>query len=923
MSSTDDYLPAVGPRLRRLLIALLIAFAGLTVNAVYLGGVTFHEWLNDTSYQSYFYQTMFLTHLGLGVLILVPSVVYGLIHIGNAHGRPNRRAVRAGYALFVTVLVLLASGLALTRGIPLVELRAEGARQVAYWAHVIAPLVIIWLFVLHRLAGPRIKWRVGGSIAAIALVFSLAAIGLQTRDPRNWNTRGPESGARYFLPSLAKTTTGNFIPARALMMDGYCEACHADIHAGWAVSAHRFSSFNNPAHGFSVRNTRQHLLARDGNVRGSRFCAGCHDPVPFFSGAFDDPDFDDVAHPTAHAGITCTVCHAITHINSPRGNADYTIEEPLHYPFAYSERAWLRWLNRFLIKANPAFHKNTFLKPLHQEPAFCGLCHKVHLPEAFNRYKWLRGQNHYDAYELSGVSGHGVESFYYPPKAVHKCSECHMPLTASRDFGAGEFDDSATLKIHDHQFVGANTALASLLGLPTSVNEAHRSFLEDSLRVDLFGLRREAHITGELIAPLRPTLPVIKPGERYLLEVVLRTLTLGHTFTQGTADSNEVWLELTLSSAGRVIGKSGGLDPADGNLDPWSHHVNAYVLDRDGNRIDRRNPEDIFVTLYNHQVPPGAADVIHYVFVVPDWITTSIDIEANLLYRKFDTRFTRYFQGEAFDGNDLPIIAIASDQLRLPVEGAGPVDNHALPTPVWERWNDYGIGLLRRVGTGELRQSEAAFKQVEALERTEGALNLARVYLREGRLDEAVTALTRAGADKTFLAPWSVTYFNGVVNYQNGFLDRAIADFRSVESTQFGEARRRGFDFSRDYRLLNRLGRVSLDRAKLERGEVNRERRNVWLDKALGWFTATLALDPENVAAHYGLAQTYALLGDEESSSRHSQLHAKYKVDDNARDRVITLARQKDPVADHAANDVVIYDLQRDGAFGLPPDWRQ
>ena len=29
-------------------------------------------------------------------------------------------------------------------------------------------------------------------------------------------------------------------------------------------------------------------------VKASRWCAGCHDPVPFFSGAFDDPKFDDV-----------------------------------------------------------------------------------------------------------------------------------------------------------------------------------------------------------------------------------------------------------------------------------------------------------------------------------------------------------------------------------------------------------------------------------------------------------------------------------------------------------------------------------------------------------------------------------------------------------------------------------------------------
>ena len=48
-----------------------------------------------------------------------------------------------------------------------------------------------------------------------------------------------------------------------------------------------------------------------------------------------------VNHPTSQAGITCTVCHAITNVNSTRGNADYTIEEPLHYPFAYSDNAVL------------------------------------------------------------------------------------------------------------------------------------------------------------------------------------------------------------------------------------------------------------------------------------------------------------------------------------------------------------------------------------------------------------------------------------------------------------------------------------------------------------------------------------------------------------------------------------------------------
>ena len=136
-----------------------------------------------------------------------------------------------------------------------------------------------------------------------------------------------------------------------------------------------------------------------------------------------DAEFDDVNHPTAQAGVTCTSCHAITHINSPRGNADYTIEEPIHYPFAYSDDPKLAWVNQMLVKAKPEFHKKTFLKPLHKTAEFCGTCHKVHLPVELNDYHWLRGQNSYDPFLLSGVSGHGVSSFYYPAKAQTNCNQ--------------------------------------------------------------------------------------------------------------------------------------------------------------------------------------------------------------------------------------------------------------------------------------------------------------------------------------------------------------------------------------------------------------------------------------------------------------------------------------------------------------------
>ena len=53
------------------------------------------------------------------------------------------------------------------------------------------------------------------------------------------------------------------------MMDDYCKRCHADVYESWFHSAHRFSSFNNPAYLASVRETRKVAFERDGNVKAA------------------------------------------------------------------------------------------------------------------------------------------------------------------------------------------------------------------------------------------------------------------------------------------------------------------------------------------------------------------------------------------------------------------------------------------------------------------------------------------------------------------------------------------------------------------------------------------------------------------------------------------------------------------------------
>jgi len=920
------YIPAVGPRLRKLLDVVFGLFALLAVNSLYLVAVRVMEAATGNTYQNWFYIGMFLFHLVLGLIIVIPVVVFGIVHWKNSKDRPNRRAVKVGYALFATALVLLISGVVLTRIEGVIVVKDPAVRSVAYWLHVATPVIAAWLFVLHRLAGQKIRWRVGARWAVVGAVFAAAMLVLQAQDPRQWNVEGPASGEQYFFPSLSRTTTGDFIPERVLMNDAYCAECHADVHERWAYSAHRFSSFNNPPYLFSVRETRQVAMDRDGDVQAARFCAGCHDLAPFFSGKFDDPNFDDVGDPTGQAGITCTACHAITHVNSTRGNADYTIEEPTHYPFAFSENEGLQWVNQQLVKAKPELHKKTFLKELHRTPEFCGACHKVHLPEELNDYKWLRGQDHFSTYHLSGVSGHGVTSFYYPETAQANCNGCHMNLMASDDFGAQDFDGEGGLEVHDHLFPSANTGIPHLLGFPDWVEQAHRDFNEGVMRVDLFAIKDGGTIDGELTAPLRPAVPALVPGETYLLEAVVRTVKMGHPFTQGTADSNEVWVDVEVTGgSGELVGRSGGMGP-DGHVDPWSHFINVYMLDREGNRVDRRNAQDIFVPLYNHQLPPGAADVIHYRLTVPQDARGSLTVEVGLNFRKFDTTYMKYVYGPDFD-NDLPVMDMARDRVTFPIAGPGAtppaVTNPLSEIPEWQRWNDYGIALLLKGGKskGELRQAEEAFRRVEALGRPDGPLNLARVYIAQGTVrDQAIEALGRAADFDPPAPPWSVAWFTGQVNKQNGFLDQAIADYRSVVELDDAETRRRGFDFSQDWRLLTELGQTILERAKQERGDARRERREELTREAVAYLERALALDSEYMPAHFNLYLAYRQLGDDEKADTHFAAYQKYRPDDNARDRAISAARRADPAADHAAEAIVIYDLQRDGAYELSPE---
>ena len=887
------YVPAIGPKLRVVLYFVFGLFAFLAATGVYLSAVTALNYARrPNSYTTPFSLWVFLGHTAIGVLGTLPFLAFGFYHWWTARKRPNRVAVRLGVILFLVSSLVCVSGFALVQleGLPQLQ-TGSLSRSVVYWLHIALPFAAVWAYVAHRRAGPRIKWGLAKAWGVGVGAFTVGMVGMHSQDPQKWFREGPKEGAQYFEPSLTRTADGKFIDADVLMMDDYCKKCHAEIANDHFHSAHKFSSFNNPPYLFSVRETRKVGLEKDGNVKASRWCAGCHDVVPFMSGAFDDPNFDDVNHKTAHAGITCTVCHAVTHLNGTLGNGGYTIEQPAHYPFAQSKNKVLQWVNNQMVKAKPDFHKQTFLKPFHKTAEFCAPCHKVSLPVELNHYKdFLRGQNHYDSFLLSGVSGHGVRSFYYPPTAKTNCAECHMPLSPSTDFAAKDFDGTGVRKTHNHRFPGANTGLFTLLQneeryKPHAVEfqktvDMHANYLrgtaedgsDKKLRIDIFGLKPNGSLEAAgLVAPLRPNVPKLQPGKSYVVEVVVRTLGVGHHFSQGTVDSNEIWVDFSATSGGVEFARNGGVaNDGQGEVDRWSHFVNVHMLDRDGNRINRRNPQDIFTPLYDKQIGPGAAAVMHYRIDVPASVKGPIDVTAKLRYRKFDYEYMKIVHGGK-EPPKLPIVDICEDKMTFPFEGGADVPAQASPIkPAWQRWNDYGIACFLEGGgkRGHFRQAEDAFKKLLTLDAKDavphGHLNLARLYIEEGRLDEAAAQLDLSGRCDPPAPPWSRTWFTALVNSETAtrkeHFDAVIAAIEGLLDPK-AQPRDRRFDFTLDYVVWNQLANRLFKRAQFESPGSAEQRE--FLLRAIRAGERVIDLEAEDVTAHDLLKQAYSRLGGE------------------------------------------------------------
>jgi Flp pilus assembly protein TadD len=788
------------------------------------------------------------------------------------------------------IIPLLLSGIL---GVYLIFAGATSNHRPALWTHV--TLAIVGLVILL----PR--WR--PALATLAIISAALRFGMpETRihNPESAPLSMTEEGAgphSPFWPSSAQTNTGGLIPSDFFMDSELCGQCHKDIYEQWKGSMHHFASFNNRFY----RSTIEHMQELSG-TQGSKWCAGCHDHAVFFNGRFDRLIKEQVNTAEAQNGLGCVSCHSIVHVASSMGNGDFTIKYPPLHRIASSHNPWIRNLDNFLTYLNPEPHRQTFMQPFMRKdnPEFCATCHKVHLDEPVNHYRWLRGFNEYDNWQASGVSGQGARSFYYPEKSS-TCSDCHMPLAASNDPGNKQG------QIHSHRFPAANTAIPYVnhdneqlrvteqflksgfitvdlfAAAPVDDNKSHvetpRRTTGAPVQASTFAVGEEAEQTGpvvlrevgKLAAPIDAPGVKFQPGRTIRVDAVVRTRKIGHFFPAGTVDGYDVWLDFkAIDATGRVLAWSGQVeDHGRGPVEPGAHFYRSYQLDGDGRPINKRNAWQTRSVLYVRLIPPGAADTVHFQLPIPADARGPIKLETNLNYRKFSRYYTQFaFAGVAKPGPvtidsdgrdysfdsapvpDIPIVTIASAQSQI--ELGDPNWTPRIRQQDRERWNDWGIGLLLQ---GDLKAAEYAFRCVTEAEPAyaDGWLNVGRALIQEGETDAARPFVEKALALQPTLARGH--FFLAMIQKAAGDYDGAL---RSLAETVK--------QYPRDRVAQNQSGRILFLQRRFA--------------EAVPAFRRALDVDPEDVQAHYNLMLCYQGLGDSVQAGHEQKLFLRFKADE-------------------------------------------
>ncbi|MCW5806984.1 MAG: hypothetical protein KIT31_31785, partial [Deltaproteobacteria bacterium] len=561
-------------------------------------------------------------------------------------------------------------------------------------------------------------------------------------------------------------------------VDG-CASCHPDAAAQWSASAHSFASFGNPIYRFDVDQVRADL-----GKQASRHCGGCHD-MPLMADGLMTADApipaDDLR---SHSGVTCRLCHGVR-ATSNDGNGSYVWDPaPIEVP-------------KLGDAASVARHKQqvtTFGAASQQaRTELCVGCHRGFVSPDMGVPVHLSGLEEVGFWRNSAFTGNGMGRI--DKVDAKTCIDCHMerePASAS-ELGA------VRGTIASHRFVGGHTWMASMRDDREHLRRT-RAKLEGAASLDIAaaavfgdasggghrlpartfgvdsGLPRPGVGPGETVAWYLPAdgAPVT-PGAHVELDVVARSLLVGHRFPGGVLDIQDTWIEVEVADrAGRRIAAS-GLAHATDRHDREAHVLRTIVVDEHGRALEEHEMAKFRAQIATQTLAPREAQAVRYAFDVPAGAQLPLVATARLRHRSRSLamqdavcRSARTDEGRAFIAGargartvaldpckPQPITLVAEARVEL---GAGAstgasTDGKTSATgastggktsarPAWERMYEHGMALVATVAErqGEARTVlEAALAAApDARSRAMVAAQLAASAARQGRVEDTI-----------------------------------------------------------------------------------------------------------------------------------------------------------------------------------------
>jgi len=654
-------------------------------------------------------------------------------------------------------------------------------------------------------------------------------------------------GPNPFAPGNATSATGTFIPGEMFVNSKRCGTCHTDAHAQWRQSAHG-NAFKEP---FYQKNVKD--LQNQRGIEYTRHCESCHNPAALFSGALTKNS--KVKRPFDEDGVSCIACHSIQSVNG-RGIGGYVMNEPALLVKEDGARLLAGVTDQQILDDIPS-HRRAMMRPVLKTPEFCGACHKSQVPKELNDYKFLRAFMVADELQMSSFSKESPHPFYVRDRET--CNSCHMKKEAAPLFDVSAKDG----KLASHRWAAANTAIPYFYKWPEQIDAVTKFLEDDKLGVDIFALRRKSPGVSveEFIAPLNRSNFTVSPGDRINAEIVITNKNIGHSFPPELRDFYEAYVEFIVSDEqGKELYHSGFLQP-NGYLDESAHNYKTYLVKADGSYNDKHHIWRTRVFAQNNQIQSGRSDLARYQFRVPANASGALHLVARVRYRRFTRVFSDYSLGKSVD---YPIVTMAATEYVMRVGRNDPAPAAAAAKnvmPDWRRWNNYGIALFDQRQYPLAIDAFTHAAQLDEKYRPFANTNRALGYLELEQYDQAANIL--ADVVKNNPDNMRALFQQARILTKRGQLEQAEANIRKVLVA-----------YPRDRLSLQQLGELC---------KIKRDYQG-----ALECFEKILAIDPEDLGAHYNLMLIYRKLGRNDEAKREAKIFADLKDDPGA----LSLANQ-------------------------------